>query len=366
MVVWEFPCESRSLLGFYFESPLLCNGLFCIYNLLGYLIGEYMDWSTTLTWEDAKKKAEILSKIRQFFANRDVIEVETPLLCDSTVTDLHLEPFKTSFEYDSDLNATELKYKFLQTSPEFCMKRLLASGYQSIYQISKAFRHEAKGRLHNPEFTILEWYRIGFTQRELMDEVSDLFITVLNCKQPIFITYQNVFIKYTSIDPLNCSIKEVLVYIEENNKMSDWLLFEKNISTLLQFVLSEFIEPIIDHSVPHFIYDFPVDQASLAKVNKSNPKVAERFECYYQGLELVNGFSELTDYKEQFERFNNDNKERKKCGLEEKNIDERFINALKSGIPECSGVAMGVDRLLMIALNKNDIDGVITFCIDRA
>lgn len=325
-----------------------------------------MSWSTTLSWKDAQKKAKVLSKIRRFFEERNVIEVETPLLCDSTVTDVHLDPFITSFDYDKRIDTSKPRYKFLQTSPEFCMKRLLASGYQSIYQISKAFRHEAQGRLHNPEFTILEWYRIGFTQRELMEEVSDLLLTIVDCKQPTFITYQDLFLKYTYIDPLDCSIAELLIYIEENGKISDWLLLEKNINTLLQFIISEFIEPVIDHSVPHFIYDFPVAQASLAKISQSNPKVAERFECFYQGLELVNGFSELTDYQEQLERFINDNRERKQYGFKERNIDAKFINALKSGIPECSGVAMGVDRLLMIALNKQDIEEVISFCIDRA
>ena len=325
-----------------------------------------MSWSTTLSWKDAQKKAKVLSTIRRFFEARNVIEVETPLLCNSTVTDIHLDPFITFFYHEKETHSKESTSKYLQTSPEFCMKRLLASGYQSIYQISKAFRNEAQGRFHNPEFTILEWYRVGFTQQELMREVSDLLVTITDCKQPLFITYQDIYLKYTSIDPLNCSITELLTYIEENGKLSDWLVFEKNLNTLLQFILSEFIEPNIDNSVPHFIYDFPAGQASLAKISSYNPKVAERFECYYQGLELVNGFSELTDHKEQLDRFNHDNNERQQSGIEERDIDPKFINALKSGIPECAGVAMGIDRILMVALNKKKIDEVITFCIDRA
>ncbi|WP_426369618.1 elongation factor P--(R)-beta-lysine ligase [Pseudocolwellia sp. HL-MZ7] len=325
-----------------------------------------MSWKTTLSWEDAKKKAYILNQIRQFFYDLDVIEVETPLLGRSTVTDVHLEAFNTHFNYlpDSSINNADTLY--LQTSPEFCMKRLLASGYQSIYQISKAFRHEAKGHIHNPEFTILEWYRIGFQQDDLILEVSDLIQAILKCDMPKVITYQNLFLEHLNIDALDTSVEELKDVISNHNKMSDWLKDESSIDTLLQFILSELIEPNVGIDTPIFIRDFPINQASLAKMNMSDERVADRFECYFKGIELVNGFCELTDAIVQVERFNKDNLERKQLGLEEKVIDRRFIQALESGLPSCSGVALGIDRLLMLALNKQDIEEVITFTIDRA
>lgn len=324
-----------------------------------------MTWSTTLSWEDAQLKSKILNTIRCFFDFRDVIEVETPLLCKSTVTDVHLEAFSTSFQYPYNTNEQSVDM-YLQTSPEYCMKRLLASGYQSIYQISKAFRHEAKGRFHNPEFTILEWYRLSYSQIDLMKEVEELLKLILKCDDAIYFTYQNVFIKHTGIDPLETSTNELIIYITKCGKMSDWLLKESSVDIFLQFILSEIIEPKIGQSSPCFIYDFPISQGSLAKQSSRDSRVAERFECYYKGVELVNGFCELTDHKEQEKRFNSDIDKRKQLGLGERNIDQHFIDALESGLPECSGVALGVDRLLMLALNKYSIEDVITFTVDRA
>lgn len=325
-----------------------------------------MNWQSTLSWEDAKKKAFLLNKIRQFFYKLDVIEVETPLLGLSTVTDVHLEAFKTTFNYFSSSDSLHCDDMYFQTSPEYCMKRLLASGYQSIYQISKAFRHECKGRHHNPEFTILEWYRLGFAQEDLIKEISALLKEILHCNEPTYISYQDLFIDNLDIDPLDTNVEELVAVILHEGKMSDWLSKETDIDILLQFIMSELIEPIIGNSEPIFIYNFPISQASLAKKNKSDGRVAERFECYFKGIELVNGFCELTDPIEQLDRFNNDNNKRKALGLERKAIDHRFINALKSGLPNCSGVALGVDRLLMLALNKSSIDEVITFAVDRA
>lgn len=325
-----------------------------------------MSWKATLSWEDAKSKAVILHDIRTFFIKRNVIEVETPLLCKSTVTDVHLEAFKTSFNFFPESNATLDTQMFFQTSPEYCMKRLLASGYQSIYQLSKAFRHESQGRFHNPEFTLLEWYRVGFSQMDLIAEVSELLQEILKCNEPKMLSYQDVFIETVSIDPLNTNIKELQTVIVHADKMSDWLLAEIEIDTLLQFIIAEIIEPIIGLNEPCFIYHFPLSQASLAKQSVSDARLADRFECYYKGIELANGFCELTDHAEQLERFNQDNLSRDRLNLEHKVIDKKFIDALKSGIPLCSGVALGIDRLLMLALNKTSIDEVITFTIDRA
>lgn len=325
-----------------------------------------MNWQATLSWEDAKRKAAVLKQIREFFYQRDVIEVETPLIGQYSVTDIHLDAFTTHFNYFSDSPSDQSDILYLQTSPEFCMKRLLACGYQSIYQMSKAFRHECKGRYHNPEFTILEWYRVGFEQEELINEVSDLLMTVLKCNQPAVMSYQKIFLEYIGVDPLDTDTEELKQVIQHSNKLSDWLIEETNIDVLLQFILSELIEPQIGLYEPVFIYNFPITQASLAKQNTIDDRVSDRFECYFKGVELVNGFCELTDATEQIKRFKHDNATRKAQGLSEKEIDYRFIDALKAGIPMCSGVALGIDRLLMIALNKTQIDDVITFTIDRA
>jgi len=321
-----------------------------------------MSWQTTLRWQDARKRAKVLQQIRSFFVGRNVVEVETPLLSQGTITDLHLDAFTTRYDYLCDGAAT----LYLQTSPEFAMKRLLACGYGDIFQLCKAFRDEAHGSHHNPEFTMLEWYRLGYDHFQLMAEVADLLVEVLACKPATYISYQQVFLDRVDIDPLNTGIAELLALIKKHDKCSDWLLQEQDIDTLLQFVFSEIIEPKIGLDAPCFVYHFPASQASLAKLSLEDNRVAERFECYYQGLELANGFHELTDVAVQKERFHQDNVKRLASGKEEKPLDERFISALEHDLPECAGVALGVDRLVMLALKKDKIKNVLSFGIARA
>ena len=325
-----------------------------------------MSWQSTLSWENAQKRSRILQQIRQFFVERDVVEVETPSLSQGTVTDIHLEGLTCRYSFLDDSPVSQSTSLYLQTSPEFHMKRLLASGYGSIFQIAKAFRHEEFGRFHNPEFTLLEWYRVGFNHFDLMDEVAALLMTVLNCAEPIKKTYQTLFIEHVALDPLIASRNDLLELINTNNKLSDWLLKEHDNDILLQFIFSEIIEPKIGCNAPCFVYDFPRSQASLAQLCPSDNRVAQRFECYYQGIELVNGFNELTSYEDQIERFQDDNKKRKKLGLEAKRIDNNFISALTYGLPQCSGVALGVDRLIMLALKVDKIEQVISFPITNA
>lgn len=323
-----------------------------------------MNWSSNLPWEVAKQRAQIIAKIRAFFAERDVIEIETPLLSLGTVTDVYLNAFTTTYHHLADTKNT--KELFLQTSPEFAMKRLLCNGYQSIYQICKAFRDEEHGRHHNPEFTMLEWYRLEFDHLRLMQEVSDLLVEVLGCKTPSFISYQAVFQAHAHCDPLDTSIEELLNIIERYGKSADWLVEENDLGTLLQYVFSEIIEAKIGLDAPCFVYGFPSSQASLAKINQDDSRVADRFECYYRGIELVNGFNELQCAKSQRTRFIKDNQQRLTKGLPVKPIDENFLSALEKGLPECAGVAMGIDRLIMLALEKDSIEDVITFTIERA
>jgi lysyl-tRNA synthetase class 2 len=245
------------------------------------------------------------------------------------------------------------------------MKRLIASGYGCIFQIAKAFRHEDAGRFHNPEFTLLEWYRLGFDHFALMKEVAELLKEVLACKEPTTITYQQLFLDSLEIDPLMTTRAELLSLIEDHGKMSDWLAAEQDNDILLQFIFSEIIEPQIGNDSPCFVYNFPRSQASLAKISSIDTRVAERFECYFQGVELVNGFNELTDIDLQLQRFHEDNGNRKLLSLPKKPIDTNFLSALTAGLPQCSGVALGIDRLIMLALKAEHIEKVISFPIDR-
>jgi len=315
-----------------------------------------------MNWEVAKQRADLIAKVRRFFAERDVVEVETPCLSQGTVTDVHLEAFSVPLTVDKG-NDVKL---YLQTSPEFAMKRLLARGYQSIYQLGKAFRNEDQGRYHNPEFTMLEWYRLGFDHHMLMDEVSDLLMAILDCNKPTMMTYQEVFLSILSVDPLDASCEDLKILIESRGDLDNWLREEDNKDTLLQFIFASYIETQIGIDAPAIVYEFPSSQASLAKISRNDSRVAERFEVYFKGLELANGFNELTDANEQTRRFESDNVERKKLGLEEKPIDHRFIAALNSGLPDCAGVALGVDRLIMIALEKYTIEDVLTFPVKDA
>ena len=325
-----------------------------------------MSWQPSMSWENAIKRAEILAKIRAFFLAKNVVEVETPILASSTVTDVHLEAFATQYHYSQASHYDLASVLYAQTSPEFAMKRLLADGYGCCYQICKAFRHEQHGRFHNPEFTMLEWYRVGFNHLQLMDEVSELLAISLGCNQVEKISYQQLFLREINIDPLNTDKVALINIISANDKLSDWLVTEDSLDTLLQFIMAELIEPHIGQNIPCFVYDFPASQASLARISPTDHRVAERFECYYRGVELANGFNELTDSEQQNERFKNDNKIRVQSGKPELEIDTKFISALKSGLPSCAGVALGIDRLIMLATSANHIDQVLTFPITNA
>lgn len=322
--------------------------------------------SPTLSWELAKERASNIRKIRDFFYQRSVVEVETPVLSNGTVTDIHLDAFSTDYEYFSDSTIDKSNSLYLQTSPEFAMKRLLSAGYGSIFQITKAFRKEAFGSFHNPEFTMLEWYRVGFNQDQLIAEVSELLMVLLNCDRPDVLSYRDVFLNITTLDPLTISINDLKQYLCQQNINDSWIADESEKDILLQYIFSHFVESTIGKSSPCFIYDFPASQAALAKISKDDDRVAHRFECYYKGVELANGYDELLDPQEQLMRFNRDNKTRLKLGKQVMPIDTNFIDAINVGLPECSGVALGVDRLMMLAMEQSKITDVITFGIETA
>lgn len=319
-------------------------------------------WQPTTTHEARVARAELLRTIREFFYARNVLEVDTPLLSNGTVTDEHLDAFDTQFNFASSGKPTTL---YLQTSPEYAMKRLLCADSGSIYQVCKAFRHEGEGRWHNPEFTMLEWYRLGFDHFALMDEVDALLQETLNTASADKMTYQQAFQTYLKIDPLSADNDVLLKAMEEQNidiHAPQSLSYDSKLQLLFSYV----IELKIGNEKPCFIYDFPASQAALAKLSSADERVAERFEVYYQGAELANGFHELSAAKEQRERFETDNEKRKETGLPAKPIDENFLSALDAGLPPCSGVALGIDRLLMLKTNASHIQEVINFTVSRA
>ena len=319
-------------------------------------------WQPTTTHYARVARAELLRTIREFFYARNVLEVETPLLSNGTVTDEHLDAFDTQFNFDSSGKPSKL---YLQTSPEYAMKRLLCADSGSIYQVCKAFRHEGEGRWHNPEFTMLEWYRLGFDHFALMDEVDALLQETLNTDSADKMTYQQAFQHYLNIDPLSAD-DEILLSAMQQHHIDIHAPQSLSYDSKLQLLFSYVIEPEIGIERPCFVYNFPASQAALAKLSSADERVAERFEVYYQGAELANGFHELSAAKEQRLRFETDNEKRKENGLPTKPIDENFLSALDAGLPACAGVALGVDRLLMLKTGASHIKEVINFNVSRA
>ncbi|EGR1217571.1 elongation factor P--(R)-beta-lysine ligase [Vibrio parahaemolyticus] len=315
------------------------------------------NWQPTASIEQLRQRATLIAAIRQFFAERQVMEVDTPAMSHATVTDIHLHTFQTEFVGPGYADGSKL---FFMTSPEFHMKRLLAAGSGCIYQINKAFRNEENGRYHNPEFTMLEWYRVGFDHHKLMDEMDDLLQLVLKCGAAQRMTYQQAFIDVLGVCPLEGSMTELKVAASKLG-LSDIAEPEEDRDTLLQLLFSVGVENKIGQDVPAFVYDFPASQAALAKINPQDHRVADRFEVYFKGIELANGFHELDSPKEQLARFEQDNAKRIEMGLKPQPIDYHLISALEAGLPDCAGVALGIDRLIMLALGCDHIDQVTAF-----
>ncbi|MGR5120365.1 elongation factor P--(R)-beta-lysine ligase [Vibrio astriarenae] len=319
-------------------------------------------WQPSASIEQLKQRAQILGQIRQFFALREVMEVDTPAMSHATVTDIHLHTFNTEFVGPEYAKGQTL---YLMTSPEFHMKRLLAAGSGCIYQINKAFRNEENGRHHNPEFSMLEWYRIGFDHHKLMDEMDELLQLVLQCEAAHRMTYQQAFLEVLGVCPLEASMDE-LKRVACMLGLEDIAMPEQDRDTLLQLLFSIGVEVKIGQDAPAFVYDFPASQAALAKINPQDARVADRFEVYFKGIELANGFHELDNPQEQLARFELDNNKRLAMGLKPQPIDHHLIAALEAGLPDCAGVALGIDRLIMLALGCNHIDQVTAFAFPRA
>lgn len=318
-------------------------------------------WLPGASISNLLKRAAIMAEIRRFFADRGVLEVETPAMSQATVTDVHLVPFQTRFVGPGAAQGLDL---YLMTSPEYHMKRLLAAGSGPIFQLCRSFRNEEAGRHHNPEFTMLEWYRPHYDMYRLMNEVDDLLQQVLECAPAETLSYQQAFIRHLEMDPLSAD-KTQMREVAQKLGVGDLANREEDRDTLLQLLFMMGVEPQIGKDKPAFVYHFPASQASLAEISTEDHRVAERFEVYFKGIELANGFRELTDSREQKQRFDQDNRKRAARGLPQQPIDTNLLDALAHGMPDCSGVALGVDRIVMLALKADSLSEVIAFPVDR-
>lgn len=304
-------------------------------------------------------------EIRSFFLARDVLEVETPLLSHGIGTDPQLAFFTTDY-CSPPLQQT----LFLQTSPEFAMKRLLAAGCGSIYQICKAFRNGESGRFHNPEFTLLEWYRVDFTLFQLMDEINDLITVLFAGRMPLQATqrvsYEDVFHQYTGLNPLVFSYHEYCAYALAHEIPEAVDICGDDHTLWLDFIFSHKVQPFLGENALCMVYGYPACQSSLARINEHNSQITDRVEIFINGIELGNGFYELCDAIEQDRRFDDEIAIRQQRNLPVSLKDNHLIAALEAGLPPCSGIAIGLDRLLMVLSKRNLIDDVLSFAIHRA
>ena len=297
-----------------------------------------------------KQRALLYAALRQYLASQNVLEVDVPVIGATRVSDPHLQSLTVN------LSGREC---YLQTSPEFFMKRMLAADSGAIYYLGKAFREDESGRMHNPEFTMLEWYRPGYDDHHLMGDVVALIRSVEPGIQVNKVAYADIFESEVGVNPHNAPI-ERLKEIAHNKFNIQW--DDDNKSTWLDVLFTHMVEPSMSDGLT-VVFDYPVCQCALAKIasNRDGLEVARRFEVFWNGVELANGYWELTDAEVQRKRFERDNQLRRKIGLPEVVVDEKFLEALEKGLPECAGVALGVDRLLMCMLGETDIREVIAF-----
>lgn len=311
-------------------------------------------WQPNASLSNLRRRAQFLADIRAFFAQREVMEVDTPLLSRFGVTDLHLENFRTD------------DGRYLQTSPEFAMKRLLAAGSGDIYQLSHVFRKDESSKRHNAEFTLLEWYRVGWDDQALMAEVA------LLCRQlsgrfeleSTQMTYAQVFQLAGLPNPHSASL-DCLKQVAADRLACDTAQWRRD--DCLDGLMAMVVEPLLPPDQLTFVTLYPASQAALARQEQhGSVQLARRFELYWRGLELANGYWELTDASEQMSRFEADNEQRRLLGRPVADQDSRLLAAMQAGLPDCAGVALGVDRLLMIVCAANDIRDVLPFDAERA
>jgi lysyl-tRNA synthetase class 2 len=318
-------------------------------------------WRPSASLEVLRLRARLLAEVRAFFAERGVLEVETPLLARAGVTDVHLASLVTRI-------AGQPAPFYLQTSPEYAMKRLLAAGSGDIYQVCKAFRDGEAGRGHNPEFTLIEWYRLGFDHYRLMDEVAALLSRLLGARlpePPELLSYAGAFARVLGIDPYAAPL-DALHAAAAARLGADLESLGAGRDTVLDLLMGALVGPALGRGRVTFVDEYPASQAALARLLPGTPPRAARFEAYVEGLELCNGFAELADAAEQRRRFAADRAARVARGLPDVASDERLLAALAAGLPDSAGVAVGFDRIVMLAGGLANIGEVLAFPVDDA
>jgi elongation factor P--(R)-beta-lysine ligase len=320
-----------------------------------------VSWSPTASLPTLRLRAELLAAVRGFFTDRGVLEVDTPALVHHAVTDLHIQSAQVQLPGHS-------APLFLHTSPEYSMKRLLAAGSGDIYQMAHVFRGDERGRLHNAEFTLIEWYRRGYSMQQLMQEVAQLARLLLgNAPQwPLeAISYTQAFQRQLDCAPLTASAA-ALRALAIAHRLDPQLAARCGRDELLDWLMGSAVGPHLGADRLCFVHSYPASQAALARLDAGDPRVAMRFELYYRGIELANGFEELADAVEQRARFEADREQRRRRGLPAPEIDQALLDALAAGLPSVSGVAVGFDRLLMLRTGASDISAVLAFPLERA
>lgn len=313
-------------------------------------------WAPRASLETLKARADLLARARAFFFDKHILEIDTPLLNYSSGTDLHLHPVIIP-------KYVLPKVAYLQTSPEFAMKRLIAHYGIDIYQICKAFREEESGARHNLEFTMLEYYRMGYSLDELCDEVNEFMMAVINCPSGHKKTYQELFENILQLNPHTASIEQLRTVCDDAVRQ-DAITWDK--ATLRDWLFATKIEPTLGYDGPCYVFDFPAEQAALSQTHQRDDGVivSKRFEIYMQGLELGNAYDELLDASTLRSRFEADNNARLQMNRPPIEIDNDLLAAMQAGLPACSGIAIGIDRLLMIMLNQADIRSIISFPLE--
>jgi len=308
-----------------------------------------------------EQRALLLAQVRGFFTSRGVLEVDTPFLINHPVSDVHVHSARVTF--------AGAPTHFLHTSPEYAMKRLLASGSGDIFQICHVVRALERSRLHNAEFTLLEWYRIGYSLADLMTEVEALLRTTcaaLAAKATERITYRDAFVRALALDPFVAGMRQLKAAAETFGLTRGTAPDAQTRDDLLDFLMAAKVGPSLGRDGLAFVHGYPASQAALARLDPEDARAAQRFELYSDGVELANGYHELASAAEQRRRFELDNAERRRRGLPVFPVDERLLAALTAGLPDCAGVALGLDRLLMLATGAEHIDAVIGFPTERA
>lgn len=324
------------------------------------------DFGPAASWANLRVRAELLRRLREFFFERGFLEVETPLLSADVVVDRHLDPLSVTLFNDPRTPSTG-RQMWLQTSPEFGMKRMLAAGGPpAIYQITRALRGGEAGRLHNPEFTMVEWYRTGDTMQLAIDLLSEVADVLFGCGPSERITFAEAFVRYAGIDPHRATIDELAAAASSRELAVPNSMRRDDRDGWIDLLLVELVEPHLGLARPVIVYDYPASQAALAVVRDDDPPVAERFELYFRSIELANGYHELRDPAVLRDRIAEANRCRIADGKPALPSESRLLDAMEAGLPPCAGVALGFDRVVMLACGATSLAEAIAFPIDRA